>query len=362
MSRTVRRGLLATAILAVVVAGFWSTRRMTASPPDGAAGTVNLTTATVVRTDLRTTRQYYGSIGFGAPTELVAASTGRAYTWLPAPGTVIRADESLYEVDGRAVPVLPGARPMWRTLQPGVRGADVAQLNTALTRLGYAPAVAGSNVYSWRTKAAVRHWQRAHHVSRTGIVELGQLVFARTPLRVGAVHARIGAPASQGDPLLSATAPAVVVDLPVPVDQAYLLHPGAPVVVTLPDAVTRTPGTVTVVSRVATLPDPESANVRQGNPDAAVVDATIALRRPALAARYTSAPVNVAVTLDQARHVLAVPIAALLARPGGGYAVTVVNGARRTDVAVSTGLYTDTMVQVSGTGITAGTRVVVAAS
>lgn len=362
MTRTVRRGLVATAVLAVVVAGFWSTRRTTASPPAGAAGTPTLATATVVRTDLRTTRQYYGTIGFGTPTELVAAGTGRTYTWLPTPGRVVRPDQSLYEVDGRAVPVLPGARPMWRTLQPGVRGADVAQLNTALARLGYVPAVAGSNVYSWRTRNAVRHWQRAHHVSRTGIVELGQLVFASTPLRVAVVHARIGAPANQGDPLLSATAPAVVVDLPVPVDQAYLLHPGAPVTVTLPDAVTRTPGTVAAVSQVATLPDPESANVRQGNPDAAVVDATVTLRRPDLASRYTSAPVNVAVTLNEARHVLAVPIAALLARPDGGYAVTVVNGSRQTDLAVTTGLYTDTLVQVSGAGITSGTRVLVAAS
>ena len=218
MSRTVRRGLVATAVLVVVVAGLWSTRRTTASPSDGTAGTPNVATATVVRTDLRTTRQYYGTIGFGTPTELVAASNGRAYTWLPARGTVVRADESLYEVDGRAVPVLPGARPMWRTLQPGVRGADVAQLNTALARLGYTPAVAGSNVYSWRTSTAVRHWQRAHHVSRTGIVELGQLVFTSTPLRVAVIHARIGAPANQGDPLLSATEPAVVVDLPVTVD------------------------------------------------------------------------------------------------------------------------------------------------
>ncbi len=362
MNRTVRRGLVATAVLAVIVAGFWSTRRTTASAPSGAAAAPNLTTATVVRTDLRTTRQYYGTIGFGTPTELVTSGTGRTYTWLPAPGTTIRPDQPLYEVDGRAVPVLPGARPMWRTLQPGGRGADVAQLNTALARLGYAPAVAGSNVYSWRTRTAVRHWQRAHHLSRTGVVELGQLVFASTPLRVAVVHARIGAPANHGDPLLSATAPAVVVDLPVPVDQAYLLHLGAQVTVTLPDAVTRTRGTVAAVSRVATLPDPESANVRQGNPDAAVVDATITLRRPDLASRYTSAPVNVAVTLDEARHVLAVPIAALLARPDGAYAVTVVNGSQQADVAVTTGLYTDTMVQVSGAGITAGTRVLVAAS
>jgi hypothetical protein len=146
------------------------------------------------------------------------------------------------------------------------------------------------------------------------------------------------------------------------VDQAYLLRRGAPVTVTLPDAVTRTAGTVTAVSRVATMPDPEAANVRTGNPDAAVVDATIALSRPALASPYSSAPVSVAVTLAEARHVLAVPIGALLARPDGHFAVTVVNVTSRADVPVTTGLYSDTMVQISGPGITAGTRVEVAAS
>ncbi len=360
-----RGTVVATVVLALVAgsAGGWASRRTTPAPAPAAgdpAGTTEL--ATVVRTDLRTTRQYYGAIGFGPAAELVAAGSGTAYTWLPAPGAVIRPDQTLYEVDGHGVPVLAGARPMWRTLRPGVRGADVAQLNTALARLGYAPAVAGSRVFSRRTSAAVRRWQHAHHLPRTGVVEPGRLVFAAVPLRVAVVHATRGAPAHPGDPLLSATAPAVVVDLPVPVDQAYLLHRGAPVTVTLPDAVSTTPGTVAAVSRVATLPDADATDVRRGNPDAAVVDVTITLRRPRAAAGYSSAPVSVAVTVDEARQVLAVPVAALLARPDGRFAVTVVQGTQRTDVPVSTGLYTDTIVQVAGPGITAGTRVEVAAS
>jgi hypothetical protein len=188
------------------------------------------------------------------------------------------------------------------------------------------------------------------------------VIFTSVPLRVAATDAQLGMPAQPGTPLLTATSPAVVVDLPVPVDQAYLLHRGAPVAVTLPDAVTRTTGTVTSVSRVATLPDPDSRNVQIGNPDAATVDAIIELDHPALAAAYTSAPVSVAVTVNEVKGVLAVPIAAILARPDGGFAVTVVNGTQRYDVTVRTGLSTDTLVQVSGPGISTAARVLVAAS
>jgi hypothetical protein len=360
---TSRRTVVAGVGLSVVsgVAGGWLSQRtpLHAAPAAGPAQAAQLSTAEVVRTNLRTTRQYYGTIGYGPTVDLLATTSGQAFTWLPAPGTTIQPDGTAYEADGRAVPVLAGARPMWRALHRGLRGADVTQLNTALHGLGYHPAVSGSPLYTWRTEMAVRRWQRAHHWPRTGAVELGQLVFAGVPLRVNAVQAKLGQPVRPGTPLLSATSPTLLVEVPVPVDQAYLLHRGAAVIVTLPDAVTTTPGVVAGVARVATLPDADTQNQRNGNPAAAVVNATIRLQRPSSAAAYSSAPVQVAITLTEVKGVLAVPITALLARPDGGFAVTVVN---RGDVPVQTGVSTDTMVQVSGTGITAGTRVLVAAS
>jgi peptidoglycan hydrolase-like protein with peptidoglycan-binding domain len=366
---TSRRTVVAGVSLSVVagVAGGWFSQRTpfhaepTANASQGAQNAQNsqLSMAQVVRTDLRTTRQYYGTIGYGPTVDLVATTSGQAFTWLPAPGAVIQPDDTMYEADGRAVPVLAGARPMWRSLHRGLRGPDVTQLNTALARLAYHPATTGSPLYSWRTETAVRRWQRAHHLPRTGTVALGQLVFAGVPLRVSAVQAKLGEPVRPGTPLLSATSPALLVGVPVPVDQAYLLHRGAAVVVTLPDAVTTTPGVVADVARVATLPDADTQNTRNGNPSTAVVNATIRLERPSLAAAYSSAPVQVAITLSEVKGALAVPITALLARPDGGFAVTVVNHG---DVAVQTGVSTDTMVQVAGPGITAGTRVLVAAS
>ena len=54
-------------------------------------------------------------------------------------------------------------------------------------------------------------------------------------------------------------------------------------------------------------------------------------------------------------HVLAVPVGALLALRDGGYGVQISGGAL---TAVKVGLFADGMVQISGTGLAAGTRVV----
>ena len=71
---------------------------------------------------------------------------------------------------------------------------------------------------------------------------------------------------------------------------------------------------------------------------------------------------EVAITDRTVHNVLAVPVSALLARSGGGYAVEVVagDGTHRL-VPVRLGLFDDAagLVQVSGPGLAAGQRVVV---
>ncbi len=360
-----RRWLGTVTVLAVVAAAATATvllTRASGSPAGPAAATTHTGTAHVVRTTLRTTKQYYGTLGYGTPVAVTGATAGQAYTWLPRPGAVIRQGETLCEVDGRSVPLLAGARPAWRRLAVGVPdGPDVGQLNTDLVALGYASGIAGNTTYDWRTRAAVEDWQTARGVPATGAIELGEVVFASAPLRVAGVTATVGGPAQPGQPLLSATGPAQLVDLPVPVDQAYLVHRGDPVTVTMPDAVTQVSGTVVDVSAAASQASTEASGAPQPNgpPAAATVDATIRLRNSGVAARFTSAPVSVAITVQQARNVLAVPVSALLARPGGGYAVTVVDELGSHDVPVTPGLYSDALVQISGPGIRVGTTVAV---
>jgi hypothetical protein len=74
------------------------------------------------------------------------------------------------------------------------------------------------------------------------------------------------------------------------------------------------------------------------------------------------APVNVNITTQTADNVLAAPVNALLALQDGGYGVDVVTGRTSHLAGVTTGLYSGTLVQISGSGITAGTTVEVPSS
>ena len=125
--------------------------------------------------------------------------------------------------------------------------------------------------------------------------------------------------------------------------------------VTLPDGTT-TPGVVSSVSTVATTPV-------VGRDHQHDIPVQVKLTDPAAAGSLDQAPVTVNITTATARGVLAVPVTALLARPGG-YVVEVVGpGDRRLYVPVTPGIFDDTagLVQVTG-ALTPGQRVVVAAS
>ena len=89
---------------------------------------------------------------------------------------------------------------------------------------------------------------------------------------------------------------------------------------------------------------------------------TIGLDRTPPGATLDQAPVNVNITSQRADNVLAAPVNALLALSGGGFGLDLVAGKASRLVGVTTGLYSNTLVQISGPGITAGMRVEVPSS
>src|SRR5580658_4716051 len=54
-----------------------------------------------------------------------------------ATGDFVRNGQQLAEIDGQPLFVLAGSVPAWRDLTPGETGPDVAELQTALAKLGY---------------------------------------------------------------------------------------------------------------------------------------------------------------------------------------------------------------------------------
>jgi peptidoglycan hydrolase-like protein with peptidoglycan-binding domain len=323
-----------------------------AASPAAAGSTVE--TAAIVERTMAATEDLDGTLGYDGDMTVVAGSGG-TLTWLPAPGSVIKRGGRLFELDGRRHPVLfLGIRPLWRTLEAGMTdGLDVKALETNLKALGHAPS--GMKVdrhWDAKTTFAVKRWEKATGQVRDGIIELGDVIVLPAALRVRETAASVGSMIGPGMPILSATGVTKVVTVELTATKRDRLVVGAAVTITLPDD-TQIDGTVRTVGRVATAG-------QQG--ESATIPVTIALADPTAAPDLDEAPVTVQVTTESHPDVLAVPVDALVALLEGGYAVEVVDdaGARRY-VGVTLGLFEDNLVEISGSGLEAGDRVVVPA-
>ena len=362
--------LLAAGVTAGIVLGLPELR--SGHPASG--GTAPVSTAPVVRADLVDTTQVDGSLGYLGSYTLANQAQGTAYTWLPQIGATVRRGQRLYEVDGAKVVLFYGGRPEWRTLSAGVApGPDVAQLDANLIALGYGSGLVVSDSYTGATAYAVELWQGAEGLAVTGTMPLGQVSYAPGAVRVTGVTPSLGATPQPGQPVLTATSTLPYVLASLPVAQEYLVKVGDHVTVTMSDGVTTVPGVVSYLSSVATqAPSTGSGGSSSGSGGSgsdsgsgsgqATVQMSVRLSDLAAAGSLDQEPVTVNVVTGQAQGVLAVPINALLALAGGGYAVEVVDGSARHLVAVRTGLFSSTSVQVTSTDLSAGMRVQVPSS
>lgn len=352
-----RAPVIAAAGIALAAAGF-AARGMWpgGARPASASSAVPVAVAKVVRTDVSQRQVVPGTLGYRGAFSVIDESGPGIVTWLPSAGGVVRRGQALFRIAGQPVTLLYGPVPAWRAFAPGMTsGPDVRELQRNLAALGLDPGPADGE-YGWSTVGAVERWQRAHGMLVTGTIPLGQVAFLPGPLRV-TTTAPLGAPAATGTPVVSGTsdAPAVSVSLTV---GGPAVSRGDAVLVTLPDGTTTVRGTVADVGRVAARVD-TGANSASGAP--AAIPVTIAIAGAGVAAGLDQAPVQVEITQQRDRGVLAVPVTALLALPGGGYAVRVSGPSHRL-IRVTTGLFDDAtgLVEVSGPGLSAGLSVEVA--
>jgi len=296
-----------------------------------------------------------GTLGFKGTYSVINGASG-TLTWLPAVGRIVPEGGVLYRVSGAPVILLSGRIPFYRALSDGMTGADVEQLNRDLLALGYATSAAlspTSDDFSGATLDALESLQKHLGVTETGALAAGQAVFLPVRrLRVTAVQGTLGAAAASGGPLLTGSSARRVVSLALDAGEQSEVAVGDRVTITLPDNST-TPGVVTSIGTVA------SAGQNGGSP---TVPVTIRPLDPSATGSIDQAPVDVAITTASVKSALVVPVDALLALAGGGYAVEEVSPAGRHQlVGVSLGLFDDAdgLVQVTGAGLAAGQRVVV---
>jgi hypothetical protein len=316
----------------------------------------------------------------GSPYSVINQARG-TYTKLPAAGQVIAHGHVLYRVNDRPVVLLHGSTPAYRTLSAEASGPDVAELNADLVALGYATAAQlrpTSASFGAATTAAVMKLQAVLGATQNGTLTRGQVVFEPSAVRVTSVSAQLGGSTQAGETVMQGTSTIRQVQVALSASEQTTIAVGDKVSITLPNNHT-SPGVVSSVGAVATCPSSSGSGGSGSSSAAPGTDTcssgssgsstpTIAVgvtpSRPAATGTWDQAPVQVGITTASVRGALVVPVTALLARSGGGYAVEVVGagvGTRSRLISVSLGLFDDAdgLVQVTASALAAGQAVVV---
>jgi hypothetical protein len=382
MRKSRRLPLILAVVLIVVatsVASWWAWGRDDASDPGEPPPA--LATAQIVRQDMSTSVSMSGRLGHGTALAVKGGRPG-IITWLPAPGATIERGRALYRIDDEPVPIFYGNTPLFRTLDAlNTVGRDVRVVADNLEALGYpvgrrhrpgervrqtTPAPATSTTATsttatssapratWTTvrkgeavltpalARAIKRWRDDTGLPAADSLGIGDVAVLRGAVRVESTTAQIGDTAEM--PILNVTSTGKVVTADVEPAAAAGLKKGVAVEVRLPDDRT-VPAKVSGVATAVT-DDPAGS---------AKLTVTITLDTPAAVAALDAAPVEVTFPGETRSDVLAAPVGALVALAEGGYAVQVDGGGL---VPVETGVFAGGLVEVSGAGVTEGTRVV----
>ncbi|GAA4790263.1 peptidoglycan-binding protein [Streptomyces ziwulingensis] len=340
-----------------------------AAAPDRPAATTE-----VQRMTLTSTETVDGTLGRGEPTPVTdgsaaasgqsgqsgggqAAAEGEFVTWVPGEGDALTRGETVYRVNEREVPLLYGTIPFYRTLEPGSDGSDVRMLERNLDKLGY-DGFEVDDEYTSGTAQAVEEWQEDLNAEETGTVRPGDAVVASGARRVAELKTSPGAVA--GGEVLTWTGTERIVSVDLDPQHEDLVKEGSKATVRLPDGSTVV-GEVTDIGTAAgaAAGSGAGAGAESQGADEATLPVELRIEDQKKLGRYQAASVDVVLAADSRRNVLAVPVNALMARPGGGYALEVpaADGDGTSMVPVELGMFADGLVEVKGTGIKEGMTV-----
>ncbi len=329
-SRRVRRtvaSVVAACVLAGAALAIWIT--VAGRPPAaGNAARVPTATAAVTRGSVTQWLRFPGTYGFDGAYAVVHQGAPGILTAAAQPGSTLGRGAVLYAVDNQAARLLFGDVPAYRSFETAMtEGPDVRQLEQNLVDLGMDPQhqITVDSRFTAATSAAIRRWQASWGLSignRTGELPLGQVIFLPVALRVGRVAAPVGAAVAPNDTVLAATSTARMVTAEVSADRQAVVEIGDEVMVTLPGAVA-VRGTILRSGRVANVAEQNDSGRPVGP---ATVTVTIGITVPAGTPDLDQASVLVSIAASVRENVLLVPVAALLARSGGGYQVRLASG------------------------------------
>jgi hypothetical protein len=380
-----RRSFVAVLATAVVISSIatWLAAEQIRSPAEAAAQTAppdpSPILVPVVEQRLSTSVITRGTAHYGSPRTLTVRLSplkgrGRVVTTIVRPGAVIRPGDVIATLSGRPVFVLEGRRPSYRDLGPGMRGADVLQLERALRERGIMTGGVDGR-FDAQTEAALTVLYRRHGFQPVTATEAtlaatrpreaavlpgarasagvqlpsDEVVFVQdAPLRVTRLHVHPGAAARRA--LVTVTDSDVVIDGFVRAEQVDRLRRGARVLVDEPALGIDTEGRI---ADIASRPGTHGADgfhvffrVAVSRPPAALVGASVRLEVPIRSTREAQ---------------ITVPVTAVSMGPDGGARVQREVEGGFEFVSVETGFSADGYVAVTPLSgrLTAGDRVVV---
>lgn len=226
-----RRGIVLVVAFALVFGVGWWAGRAALQPPRDPLVEPKVVTYEVQLGEVSRELNLSANAAWQTTAPILSGAGGTVTSVDVAAGSSVSEGASLLTIGLQPVLIAQGAVPMFRSLQAGLTGADVAQLQAFLHRQGFGDGDTDGSFGSG-TAEAVRSWQRARKAPVTGVVELGSLVFTpTTPVRVRP-SVTVGQLVSPGESLGDALAPAPRFAIPVTDTQLGLIPPSAPVTLT----------------------------------------------------------------------------------------------------------------------------------
>jgi peptidoglycan hydrolase-like protein with peptidoglycan-binding domain len=207
--------IIVVVILIAAAAAAWILSSNNSSETTDTVAAVSFTE--VERTTLEQVTTLDGTLGFVAGEPIVYAGStdgivtipegaGGTITSLPLEGSTVAEGGILYTRDEQPVIVFYGEIPAYRTLSTrSPDGADVIQLEEALTRLGYDEDgdFDLDGEFTTATRDAIKALQDDLGIDDTGILEKGSYVFVDGPVFVAETLVDAGSAVSPGSPVIA---------------------------------------------------------------------------------------------------------------------------------------------------------------
>jgi peptidoglycan hydrolase-like protein with peptidoglycan-binding domain len=287
----------------------------------------------------------------GTPLPIPMTSAGSGIvTWVPDLGEVVTRGQPLFRVNNIPVVLLYGSIPPWRSFSSGMSsGPDILELQDNLLSLGFGRrfGLIANGRYSHADAEAAAGFAKAEGLSGApGTLAFGSVVFEPGPIVVTGYATSLGGSVSPGALVLQVEGSTLQVLSQIDASQVGEVHVGTVASVTLAT------GQVPVMARVsaiAAVPPAGSGSgssssiasgPAQGNGQSSYV--TLRLETQPHAPPPQGSTVAVELQVVVLRDVFVVPVTALVALLGGGYALQVDDGRGHSHLmAVSVGLIDD---------------------